>query len=262
MNRYPGGLTAYTEVDCIKARTVKEHFIEQCAVLRYYQHAAPWRFEKLPSLAHEELGSDIANRIDSIRLYHKAGYEIVFHVHFETKDACISALKKMRKGEANKTIRQSPLQLYRMFTLKKIYSIYTIRLPLDSPANALNEIKQALAPTKRVIVDILLGTDDMFKKYNGTASIILQGQGCIDITLYGTSFTIYPEEQPKITGYLYCKHCKFINDHDTDECPHQPEAQEQPEDEGQSEDEKQGEEFEKIDNNGISNDSTHKTNRL
>ncbi|CDH49214.1 predicted protein [Lichtheimia corymbifera JMRC:FSU:9682] len=148
-----------------------------------------------------------------------------------------------------------------MFTSKKRYSLYTIHLPLDSPANALNEIKQALTPTKRVIVDILLGTDDMFNKYNGTASIVLQGENSIIVNLYGKNYTFGPVKD--IKGYLYCEHCKFINDHDTNECPDQPQAEEQPDAEEQPKDEKQPEEeFEEIDNNSISNDSTQKITRL
>ncbi|KAJ8659955.1 hypothetical protein O0I10_004181 [Lichtheimia ornata] len=244
---YPGGLKAYTELACMKARLIPMRFVEQCAVLQY---RSSWLLHQLPSLIEKELGSDIANKIDCTRLYDQTKHDVIFHIHFETRDACLSAVKKIRKRQLSKDRREQPsFKLYPMFTSKKRYTLLNLKLTLDSPTNAMKEINQAVASTKRRCIDIILGTDDVFKKYNATASIVLQGEGIIDVTLYGKQYTL----EPVIRGYLYCERCKFLNDHDTDECPHQPEDEEQPQDE------KQGEEFENIDNNSSDNNSTQET---
>lgn len=210
---YPGGLKAYSQLECMQARVVKEQFIEQCAVLKYTTKT-PSRFTELPTRIHEELGSDIANMIDGSRVYESTRTAIVLHLHFHTRDAGVSAVKKRRKRQAIETTPGPALKLYPMFTSKKRYSIYTINLPLDSPSNAYKEVYKALVPTNRVIVHVVLAAETLLKKYNGTATIVLQGEGNISVTLYGKNYTIQPVKDVK--GYLYCVHCTFLNDHDTE----------------------------------------------
>lgn len=244
---YPGGVKALSEIECLEARTVQEHFVDQCAVIWYVQYSG--KFSSLPKSLKEELGADIFNMIDASRVYTMDRSEVVMHVHFATKDACTLAVQKMRKVISTYTPSS---KMFSMYTSSNRYSIYTLKLPLDSPSNAMEEINKALTSTERDIIDVVLGEDKVLKKYNGTASVVLLGQGNINITLYGSLITLEPVE-PKTKGYLYCEHCRVLNDHEVDECPHQPEEDHQ----GKTEDQK--EETGNIDNTSSSNDNAQDT---
>lgn len=248
---YPGGVKALSEIECLEARTVQEHFVDQCAVIWYVQYSG--KFSSLPKSLKEELGADIFNMIDASRVYTMDRSEVVMHVHFATKDACTLAVQKMRKRQAKVIGTYTPsFKMFPMYTSSNRYSIYTLKLPLDSPSNAMEEINKALTSTERDIIDVVLGEDKVLKKYNGTASVVLLGQGNINITLYGSLITLEPVE-PKTKGYLYCEHCRVLNDHEVDECPHQPEEDHQ----GKTEDQK--EETGNIDNTSSSNDNAQDT---
>lgn len=159
---YPGGVKALSEIECLEARTVQEHFVDQCAVIWYVLYSG--KFSSLPKSLKEELGADIFNMIDASRVYTMDRSEVVMHAHFSTKDACKLAVQKMRKRQAKVIGTCTPsFKMFPMYTSSNRYSIYTLKLPLDSPSNAMEKINKALASTERDIIDVVLGEDKVLK---------------------------------------------------------------------------------------------------